>query len=665
MALGIGGYFSLPVEPSVRVVAAVLGGGGVLALMALLAVRLFGAVRAPVVAPLIWMVALVALGFGLAALRAHSRGGPVVDFRYYGPVEGRIVAMDRSASGAPRVTLDQVVLYRFAAADTPRRVRISLHADVNADMGLVPLGAGLAPGDWVVVTAHLSAPAGPAEPGGFDFRRHAWFLDLGAVGYSRTTMLRLSPAKGRSVASLRMGLSDRIQAPMPAQTAGVAAALITGDRAALDPRLVQSLRRSNLAHLLAISGLHMGLVTGFVFALVRLVLSSVPTLALRLPGKKIAALVALIAGAGYLLLSGGSVATERAFVMAAVVMGAVICNRRAFSMRAVALAAVVVLVLRPESLLSPGFQMSFAATAALVACFGALREVTSKWAFLRSWFAALLISSSVAGAATAPLAAAHFNMIAQFGLLANLASVPLMGGVVMPAGVLAVVLMPLGWETIPLWLMSKGLSWIIFVAEWTASQPLAVRNVRTPPDVVLPLLAMGAITLMLWQGRGRWIGLPVCLISLGLWGQGDRPAVLISDTGGLVGVLTAQGRALSRGKGDGFVAGIWLENDGDSAVQAEAAQRWRGDPVVSGQKVHVVRGKTAARTANCAPGEFLVSNVKVTRDLPCRVFDPTILRATGSIAIYETKEGVRVTTARQLAGRRLWNAWTWPAKDAP
>ena len=183
-----------------------------------------------------------------------------------------------------------------------------------------------------------------------------------------------------------------------------------------------------------------------------------PSIASRLPAKKIIAVGALMASTLYLALSGGAVATERAFVMIAVALVATLLNRRAISLRAVAVAALIVLTLSPEALLSPGFQMSFAATTALVAVFALQRD--AEWTLGPKWLrpaVVLLISSSVAGAATAPYSAAHFNQIAQWGLLANLLSVPVMGTLVIPGAVLASVLAPFGGEALGLWLASLGL----------------------------------------------------------------------------------------------------------------------------------------------------------------------------------------------------------------
>lgn len=643
LAMGIGSYFAMLVEPAPLLL---VGCAAISVAAAFLALWLKSGA-----APVIWALALLAAGLPLAAMRAHLVAGPVLTYRYYGPVEGRVVGLDRSASGALRVTLDQAVLARLAPEATPRRLRVALHGDQHWHAPQ--------PGERVLVTAHLSPPAGPAEPGGFDFRRHAWFQRLGAVGYARTPLLLLEPATKGSVARLRMDLSARIKTALPGERGAVAAALMTGDRTALSADLLRDLRRANLAHLLAISGLHMGLVSGFVFALVRLMLAAVPYIGLRVPAKKIAALAALTAAAGYLLLSGGNVATERAFVMVAVMLVALLFDRRAISLRAVAVAALVVLVLRPESLLSPGFQMSFAATTALVAVFAGLRDSNRLPRGRLGGPLTLLLSSAVAGLATAPFAAAHFNMVSQMGLLANLASVPLMGAFVMPAAVLAAVVMPLGLEAWPLWLMGQGIAWITAVAHWISEQEMAVRHVVSPGSHVLPLLSLGALCVILWQGRLRWGGSALVALALVGWLQSERPDLLIAETGGLVGVVTPDGRALSKSRGSGFVAGAWLENDGAPMPQEAAAALWPAHVVVEQGALRVIAGKKAAAGAWCDKGDWLVSNQRIEQPLPCQVFDPKSLKQTGSIAVFDGAAGVRIETARQRAGDRLWNHWVW------
>ncbi len=649
--MGIGAYFALPSEPG--------GAAWVLLGLVLVSGLVLSATRLRHQPLLLAALALLA-GLGIAGLRTAAVADPILPFRYYGPIEGRIVVIDRSQSDKPRLTLDRVVLRDVAPDRTPARVRVSLHGE----QGWVTPEPGLT----VILTGHLSAPEGPVEPGGFDFQRQAFFDGLGAVGYTRTPVLALRPAEegraGLLVYRIRMAVTREIVETLPGPAGGFAAAITTGVRATIDAETTQALRISSLQHILSISGLHMVLVTGFVFGLVRLAIAALPPLALRLPAKKFAAAAALVAGALYLALSGAEVPAERAFVQVAVVLVAVLFDRRALTLRAVALAAVIVLTLRPEALMEPGFQMSFAATVALVAGFEAWRARERRLPRLARPIAALLLSSLIAGTATAPFAAAHFNQIPHYGLLANTLAVPVMGMLVMPAAVLAALLAPFGLHEIGLRLMQPGIEWILLVARSVAALPGAVSHVPSPQPFVMPLVALGALWIVLWQGRGRAVGLAPVAAALALWTQVERPAVLVSPSGALVGVLTSEGRALSKARGDGFAAETWLENDGAPATQEDAHARpgFGGDPgavtfaVGEATAIHLTGRGAAGRLAEaCEVHALVVLAGRGDVTGPCRVIDETSLARSGAVAIYAGEGALRAVTVRDRAGHRPWN----------
>ena len=654
LAIGIGIYFGLGEEPEAHHQLGLVG----LLLVCVLLWRMLP----PAFAPIFFGASLIIGGFGVAKWRAVSVQEPVLSFRYYGPIEGRVVNIDRSASDAPRLTLDRVRLSGVAPAKTPERVRVSIHGD--------QVLSHFQPGVTLIMTGHLSPPAGPAEPGGFDFQRHAWFQKLGAVGYTRTSVLRLEPPNQGGIAlqifKLRMQLSEAVQTSMGGETGAVAAAIMTGDRSAMAQSTLDDLRASNLAHLLAISGLHMGLLTGFVFAAIRsgLALWALPVLYWNT--KKIAAVGALACGAFYLALSGGNVATERAFIMVAVMLVAILLDRRALTLRAVAIAATIILLWQPEALTSPGFQMSFAATTALVAVFGWLRRFDLYQ--LPKWLqnvASLFISSAVAGLATAPFAAAHFNQISHYGLIANLVSVPLMGALVMPAAVLAICLAPLGLWHLGLWVMELGLRWILFVAAMVSSWDGALSYVIAPQWYVLPVLTSGFLFWVLWQGNLRHAGPSLAACALLFWFNAERPNILVADNGSLIGVVGAQGRALSKETGSSFVASIWLENDGAPVAQTIAAKRPGYDregrvvyASVGNFRLVQVSGKTAlAKLQGCGGADVLISNQVIEDAYPCAVFDVVKLRETGSLAISLRDDGaLKIVSARAIAGNRLWNS---------
>lgn len=657
MGVGIAVYFGLATEPPVWA----LWAAGTLA-VGLAVLGTWG----PAGPRLAWLAcACLAAGLALAGARAHRVAAPVLPFRYHGPIEGRLVWLDRSAGDALRLTLDQIVLPGRDPGTVPARVRVALHGP--------PPDVEPVPGTRLAVTGHLSPPNGPVEPGGFDHRRYAWFGRLGAVGYSRNPLVELAPPEpgpGLAVARLRMRLSAGLRARIPGEEGGFVAAVLTGDRSGVGLQTTQALRDSNLAHLLSISGLHMGLLTGAVYGAARGALALVPPLALRLPIRKIAAVLALLAATFYLALSGGDVATQRSYVMVAVVLVAVLADRRAISLRAVGIAALIVLVWMPEALINPGFQMSFAATIALIAVFAGLRTHdyqpgARRWPRWARRGRDVVLCSLVAGLATAPFAAATFHRHADYGLLANLLGVPVMGALVMPAAVLSAVLWPVGLDWVGLALMQAGARWILGVAHWVAGFPGAVRPIPAPPGWVVPVMTLGGLWLALWPGRARWAGVAPVVVALLAWGTAPRPTVLVAEGGGLVGVLTPDGRALSRARGEGFAAREWLGADGDGADQEGAALRagWTTVPggwamdLGPGRLVHLAGRGAADRVAqHCLPGATVVLAARWDGPAPgpCILWDHRALARSGSLALPADAPEWAWIGARAQAGARLW-----------
>lgn len=663
LSLGIGAYFSLPAEPGPQALA-----GLSLFWLAAAAGGLRGSVplRLPATG-----LALAVGGVLLAAARAHMVAAPVLAYATYGPVEGRIIDIDRSFSDQIRLTLDQVALPEVTDAPIPARVRVALHGSPGSDSTASRATVVPEPGSRVRLTARLAPPDGPVEPGGFDFQRLSWFSGLGGVGYSRDPVTVIAPPAGDVwlwAFRARMYLSAAMQAGMgQGQPAAFAAALMTGDRSGVSSATNQALRASNLSHIISISGLHMGLLSGFVFALCRYGLALVPPLALRLNTKKIAAGVALVAATFYMLLAGPDVATRRSYIMAAVILLAVLCDRRALSLRSVAIAALVCLGLEPESLVEPGFQMSFGATAALIVAFERWGQHLRRLPGPLRPVAMSVLSSLVAGGATAPIAAAHFNRIAEYGLLANLLSIPVMAILVMPAGVMAAILAPFGLAAPALWVLGQGSALILLIAAQVAALQGALVAVPTPPHAVLPLIGIGGAGLMLGGRWPRLAGAAGLAAALVLWAGVERPALLVSGDGTLAGLMTGDGRALSKERGAGFIAQNWLVADGDLAGQPAAFARpaFTGPAgaraaLVAGRPLRVFTGKGAATRAAgaCTEGAILVLSERWPGPLkgqPCRILDRSWLRHYGSVAIYAEGDGLRLVTARAMAGKRLWN----------
>ncbi|QRZ16007.1 ComEC/Rec2 family competence protein [Paracoccus methylovorus] len=680
LSLGIGGWFLLPNEPGSGFYASLSLIGGFCVLLPVWTARLaedgrFDWIWADRLRLAAFALLLTALGAGLAGGRAHMVAAPVLGFRYYGPIEGRVIGIDRSSRDRMRLLLDQVGLHGVAPSRTPERVRISL---------LTPQDLPV-PGQRVMLTAHLGPPSGPSEPGGFDFRRMAWFGRLGAVGYARTPVMTVEQPADRSTLVLhriRMSLSEAMRERIGGQSGAVSAALMTGDRSGIAEHTNQIMRDSNLYHIVSISGLHMSMLAGFIYAALRLcgvVMQGLGGIRAG-PTHKFAAAGALCASAMYLWLSGGGVATERSFIMVAIMLLAIMVDRRAVSLRTVAVAASIVLVLGPEALTEPGFQMSFAATVALILMHEPWLKLSGH---LPSWSRPVLMlfaSSFVAGMVTAPIAAAHFGRMTQYGLLANMLVVPVVGTLVMPGGVFAALLAPIGLAQPALWVMGLGTDWMLAVAKWISDLDSAVTLFPTAPRAVLPLMAIGAMLVLLGAPSGagnrtaslifrRGLGAALLAAAALLWLNTKRPDILISAQGDAVAVLTPAGRAPSKPRGGNFAVENWLKSDGDIADQAIAAERvlWQGAAANrraelnhAGIRYRIghLTGKAVEQEADtyCNDGDILVANrlLNTSAENKCLILDKEYLEKHGAVAIFLTEYGLKTVSVDTPDSGRFW-----------
>jgi competence protein ComEC len=562
VALGTGCalYFALPVEPDLVWGWTALGLG--LALVLAATAWLPGRI-------VLALLAALLLGLGLARLRAETVATPVLDKAITAHVTGRIVFIEKRPRGV-RYVLDHVRSGAFG--DTlPLRVRIAQRAG----------GADLKPGDWVSLFARLDAPPPPVEPGAADFGRSQYFQSIGAVGfaYGRARGIVPAMAPGRwervtlAVEALRGEMTRRIQAGLPGSMGAIAASLVTGTRGGIAEEDEAALRDAGLAHVLAISGLQMAMVGGGIFWLLRAMLAVIPALVLRYPVKKWAAVAALAGTAFYLVISGAAPSASRAFVMFGFMMLAVLVDRPALSMRVLALAAGVLLLAQPENVADPGFQMSFAAVAGLVAVaeWEQGRARREPRGFLWRYVRGVAMTALVGSIATLPFSLFHFERAAHYAVLGNLIAMPLVGLWVMPAAALAVLLMPFGLEGWALSLLGQGLEMMVAMGRWVSGLPGAVSLLPSLPLAALAAVTLGGLWLVIWQGRKRWLGLAAVLPGIVL-AVTARPAdMLVGRDGVTVAVRGADGLLhFPHPPPDRFTARAWLRRDGDGRELEQA-----------------------------------------------------------------------------------------------
>lgn len=562
LALGIITYFSLPREPD---------GFGLAVLLALLAFVCWRARRVHVIFITSVSVFLLVGGAMLAKLETERLSTPLLKYSGTFEISGRVTELVPSDKRTRVVLRD--VKHQHQSPEALAGVQLSAF---NQHI------IGLKIGDFVQVRARLEPMSGPLIPDGYDFRRAGYFKGLSARGFllgEAVPFLEFSDQQGPSLTDqlnrLRSYISERISEALPGQGGALASALLVGQRAGIAEEVQEALRSSGLAHILAISGLHMALITSLIFGFVRILGALASDFSARHDVKKIAAATALMGAMIYLALSGSAISAQRAFLMASVFLIAILFDRAALTMRNVALSALVILFVQPSALLSPGFQMSFMAVIALVAVYrreGLFAQFKRHFsnrnliAKMTVGILGLLLTSVIAGVATSPFAIHHFYQTAIYGVLGNLAAMPVVGLIVMPMGILSLVLMPFGLEQIPLSAMEFGLDYVVAVSSWVASIEGSVVVSGQQPALVTLLISLCILSVCLLRTKLRFVfagGLGL-LASLVHFSENSAPLILISPDGKMVASKGTYGLTLHSASKNKFTTGIWMRAIGDN-----------------------------------------------------------------------------------------------------
>ena len=569
---GIVLYFAAGTEPAP---AAALG---LVAVCAVFAVAMRN--RPP--ALILSMVALaIAAGFAVACVKRVVIEHEMLRSAVWNAAVSGFVEAREQRERTDRIVVKVVSVDGLRLREKPARVRVSLKKGTAP-----PVGA------FVEFRARLTPPLEPLRAGGYDYARDLYFKGIGASGFVLGAIRIREPpplvqpglnlAVTAYVQGLREAIDARIRAVLEGDHAAIASALITGKRDAISASANEAMYVSSLAHVLSISGYHMAVVAGLAFFVLRAILALSPTLASNYPIKKWSAFGAFLVAAFYLLLSGAEVATQRSFIMVAIVLCGVMLDRPALTLRTLAIAAFAVLAVMPEAVVHPSFQMSFAATLILIAGYRAGLDWTrasaenSFAARMALWgireVAMLVIASLLAGLATALFAAYHFHRFSSYGVLSNLLAMPVVSAWVMPAGILGVVSIPFGFDGIWWRIMGEGIDWMVAIAQWVSDLPGALVHLRAFGVGPLLLATGGLVVFCLMRSPLRSAGL-IVMIAAGGWAMRTPPPdILIAPGGASVAVRTAEGRlAILRGGSDAFVVRNWLAADGDSRDASDKA----------------------------------------------------------------------------------------------
>ncbi|MBD8547816.1 ComEC/Rec2 family competence protein [Sphingomonas sp. CFBP 8760] len=599
----------------------------------------------------------MAAGLGLVWLRAERVAAPVLARPAVVEMTARVVRVESlAARDLVRLTLLPGV------ADLPPRVRVNL---ATAD---VP--AGIGPGATIRLRARLMPPPEAAVPGAYDYARVAWFTGIGATGRGFAPVVMLTPSRGQS--GLRTRLGAHITQRIAGSAGGIASALATGDTGAITQTDADAMRAAGLAHLLSVSGLHITAVVTATMVIVLRLLALVPALALRVRLPLVAAGAGALAAIGYTLLTGAEVPTIRSCVAALLVLVGLALGREAMTLRLVAAGALVVVMVWPEAVAGPSFQLSFAAITAIVALHEhpALRAFAMPrdeawWRRLARGGALLLATGVVVEAALMPIAAYHFHKAGLYGALANIVAIPWTTFVVMPLEVLALLLDAVGLGGPIWWLVAHAITALLWLARTVAAAPGAVSAVPVMPDGAFALMVIGGLWLALWRtGWRRWGLVPLAVGTI--WALTvPLPDLLVTGDGRHAAIRTATEISLLRDRTGDYMRAVLGETggaDGEPGLLSEtttarctadlclaAVGRWR---VLMTRSIYLVPVDELA--AACRTADVVVSERRLPRTCQprwLRLDRPTLAR-TGGITVNFARNTIR--TVRTADDEHPW-----------
>jgi competence protein ComEC len=667
---GITVYFTADQEPAVWAAVSFFVATSVAAVL----VR-----QRPVAFPLLVGLTAAAAGFATVTVKRALIDHPVLSAPVWNAEIGGFVETREERERSDRIVVRVERIAGPRLNEALERVRVSVRK-----------GTAPAVGSFVEFKARLSPPLEPLRPGGYDFARDLYFQRIGAsgfvLGHIRTADAPHSPTLrlryAMAIDGMREGIDKRIRAVVPGDNGSIASALITGKRDAISSQVNEAMYVSGLGHVLSISGYHMAVVVAIVFFALRASLALIPALA-RYPIKKWAAVAAFAAAAFYLLLSGAEVATQRSFIMVAIVLVGVMVDRATLTFRTLTVAALAVLLLAPEMVAHPSFQMSFAATLALVAGYQhglpwmSQGGKTPLGARIALWggrqIVGLIVVSLLAGTATIPYVAYHFHRISPYGVVANLVAMPVVSAWVMPTGILGLLAMPFGLDGFFWRLMGYGIEWMTAVALWVASFPGSLGRMAAFGTGPLLVCTLGLVLLCLLKTPLRLIGVVLIGGSIVMMVRAPQPDVLISPDGSAVAVRGADGRlAMVKSGSDTFAFRDWLAADGDARAPKDntLANGIRCDEagcigkLRDGTQVAIAR-TIEAFAEDCLRAAVVLSVRVAPPGCAALVIDRPVWRRSGAMALRRVGQGFEISAARPAGYDRPWARSTLPPGDVP
>ncbi len=669
-ALGVAVYFSISFEPPL--ILSVFIWSFAVAVYLLIRTLKHKGTSLHLVVSAAFFVILILSGFLSANSRTNIIATPMIE-KKLGPVDiiGTVISIEKMEEGkGRRIILEDLEIEKLDKDKTPRKIRLRLRDNIG----------GVKIGQRIKILAMLNPPSAPILPNGFDFRRYLYFQGIGAVGFIYNAPEIINDTNGGSniVEVLRNYIASQISDKLTPKQASIALALIVGQKNALSDEDRQAVRDAGLAHMLAISGLHVGFVAGALFFFSRLFLSLFVNFATRYPIKNIAAIFAFCGAVFYMVLAGSTVPTQRAVLMIGIVFLAIIIDRSPISLRLVAFAALVVLIIAPESLLSASFHMSFAAVICLIYFYEITRKYWMKWNAQSGWhkkallyFIGVCMTTVVASIATAPFSLYHFWQVSYLGSLANFVAVPLLAFVILPAALLSLIFMVFGAAYFPLQIVGIGIDYMMDIAYWAASLPNAVIRISAWGFGSFAVFVLSALFMIMWKGWGKVFAIPIMIVAVIHGYNGIRPDILVSSSHKLFAFKQENGAFyVSSRRSERFVRENWvkyfgLDKGASKLLPYKGGERQNSGFYtcgedgcrfeIKGKKVSFIR-KSYAQSQECSWADIIISTSPMVYG--CRasiVIDKFDTWKNGAYALWINENNIKIQNVAQSTSNRPWS----------
>lgn len=679
-AIGIGIYFTMPGEVSPQNIAI---------LILVLLVATISSLKYHLLNNCLLAALIMSLGFGAALYRTHSTSTPLLS-KNFKPYELSFMVETYEPLQTTRIRYTGKLLFLSNTKKNKTPVRLRLRTTDQ--------GPRFQYGDVVCARAMLARPKGPLRAGGYDFGRALWYKQIGATGFN-ISPLKLCPIQQRLdsqqtlhhqslsdqiIANIRTFIGNKIDTglagPESARERAMARALILGDRGRVQKEDLEAMRKAGLGHLLAISGLHMAVFAGTLFFAIRALFALFPIFAQNHPIKKYAAFIALIGGVAYFLISGQSIPTQRAVLMISVLFTAIMIERSALTLRNVAMAALIILILRPESLLSAGFQMSFAAVTALIITYQFARNwdpfkpkgnmhkpvILSRWFKPFYYLSGIWLTSIIATLATAPFAIYHFHSVSYMGPVGNMLAIPIFSFLLMPSALLSLILMPFGLESLGLLPLKASIAILLSSAHWTASFDPAIITIGAITLSSVLFILAGIAVLYFVKTPQNYLGIALLIVGIYTAKNYEKPDLNIAPSAELIALRGPDNLFYApTGRKGNFVLKSWLKADGDirSLNLVRNSNHFTCDDSAcsgetKGQKVTLLKSLAALEEA-CETADIVIYKFPIRRSCknPKLILTKRELLESGTISIFITDGKIKSVTANQFRKTRIWSGY--------